>query len=251
MKKYLLIGITSFLALCLIFTGYYFLNTLAVLPEEANNFPKYTYTEQSEYYHFPSKNPESKIGVIIYQGAKVEPMNYAAIAHQLQVKNYNVFVSKMPFSFAFFNSKLAGKIMEEYSAIDSWFLGGHSLGGTVVSQYAHENMDNKIKGLFFLASYPTKDFQEMQIPMFYLFAEQDGLIDQEDRTKGYALASKSPLTKQQTIPGANHAQFGNYGPQSGDNAATITALQQQQLIVQQLDNWFKVVVNPPTVPVTG
>jgi hypothetical protein len=34
------------------------------------------------------------------------------------------------------------------------------------------------------------------------------------------------------IPGGDHAQFGDYGPQPGDNPATVTPLEQQMAAVQ-------------------
>jgi hypothetical protein len=40
-----------------------------------------------------------------------------------------------------------------------------------------------------------------------------------------------PDTVWVVIEGGNHAQFGNYGFQPGDNVATISAVNQQEIIV--------------------
>ena len=41
-----------------------------------------------------------------------------------------------------------------------------------------------------------------------------------------------PTTEWVAIAGGNHAQFGWYGPQSGDNPATISREEQQRQIVE-------------------
>jgi len=41
------------------------------------------------------------------------------------------------------------------------------------------------------------------------------------------------------IQGANHAGFGSYGAQKGDNPATISNQSQQRQIAQQLIQWLQ------------
>lgn len=106
------------------------------------------------------------------------------------------------------------------SEIDQWYIGGHSLGGVSAATYAEQH-EETIAGLFFFASYPTSgtDFSATELPMLSIYAENDGLstLDKIDESK--SLFSDQATFHQ--IDGGNHAQFGIYGSQKGDNEATI------------------------------
>ena len=39
------------------------------------------------------------------------------------------------------------------------------------------------------------------------------------------------------IPGGNHAQFGNYGPQKGDGEASVSAAEQQRIAADKILLW--------------
>ena len=68
-----------------------------------------------------------------------------------------------------------------------------------------------------------------------IFGSQDGVADPQD-----ILANKSLLPKNTMfveIEGANHAQFGYYGSQLGDNEAQISREKQQKIVLQNI-LWF-------------
>ena len=58
----------------------------------------------------------------------------------------------MNFNLAILSPNRADSIINNYKDIDTWVIGGHSLGGVMASNYALKN--DKIKGLVLLASYP-------------------------------------------------------------------------------------------------
>ncbi|MDG8483843.1 alpha/beta hydrolase, partial [Streptococcus pneumoniae] len=91
--------------------------------------------------------------IILYPGAKVEPIAYTYIGNELMKKGYSVFIPDMPFSFAIFNTNKAHDIMKVHQTIKHWYIGGHSLGGTAAAMFAEKNQ-RKLDGLFFFASYP-------------------------------------------------------------------------------------------------
>ncbi|PAM94491.1 alpha/beta hydrolase, partial [Flavobacterium sp. IR1] len=47
------------------------------------------------------------------------------------------------------------------------------------------------------------------------------------------------------IPGGNHAYFGVYGSQSGDNEAKITVSEQQEIIIKTIVSWLDTVHSTP------
>lgn len=55
---------------------------------------------------------KSDTGIILYPGAKVEPLAYAYLGNALMKKGYSVFIPDMPFSFAIFNTKKAEDILK-------------------------------------------------------------------------------------------------------------------------------------------
>lgn len=175
-------------------------------------------------------------GIILYPGAKVEPEAYSYLALKLSDQGYLVVIPEVRLNFAILDINKANEIIEEYPAIENWYLGGHSLGGVAAASYTFEHL-NQIAGLFFLASYPTNDFSALDLPMLSIYAELDGLSTPEKVLEREALLSEQAQFNQ--ISGGNHAQFGLYGPQKGDNDATITAQEQQDQIIDQLLSWFK------------
>lgn len=61
----------------------------------------------------------------------------------------------MTLDLAILSPNKAADIIKDYSNIESWAIGGHSLGGVMAANYALK--DNNIDGLVFYASYPQGD----------------------------------------------------------------------------------------------
>ncbi|PYZ93878.1 alpha/beta hydrolase [Salipaludibacillus keqinensis] len=174
-------------------------------------------------------------GIIIYPGAKVEPEAYSYIGVSLADKGYTVLVPEVRFNLAFFEISKAESIIEEFEAIDTWVIGGHSLGGVAAATYAY---DSDVDGVFFFASYPQgrNDFSGRSLPMLSIYADRDGLTTLEDIDDTSTLLSDEATFYK--IEGGNHAQFGVYGEQQGDMDATISILEQQNEIVNTMLNWL-------------
>jgi len=163
----------------------------------------------------------SELGLIFYPGGKVEYTAYAPLLHNLAEKGVTCVAVRMPLQLAFFDTNAADCIMAEYPEISHWYLSGHSLGGVAASVYARKNPE-KIEGLILLASYSTKPLSGFDVLSIY--GSMDDVLNHDAYEK-----NRDNLPEGATefeIPGANHAQFGSYGLQDGDNTATISPVTQ-------------------------
>jgi dienelactone hydrolase len=88
----------------------------------------------------------------------------------------------------------------------------------VASNFANSNPS--VKALVMWAAYPQNDLSSKSLPTLALFGEKDGIIQQEQLAASQGKFPKN--TQKQIIPGLNHAGFGSYGAQRGDNPATLS-----------------------------
>ncbi len=157
-----------------------------------------------------------KGGLAFYPGGLVEPQAYAPVMRRIAQGGYRVALLQVRFNLAVTEQGKARQAIAEAPDLP-WAVGGHSLGGVVASNFADSNPS--VKALVMWAAYPQNDLSSKTLPTLALFGEKDGVIRQEQLS---ASQSKFPQgTQQQTIPGLNHAGFGGYGPQRGDNPAAI------------------------------
>lgn len=169
------------------------------------------------------------VGFVIYPGGRVDFRSYAPMAHRIATEGYLVVIVRMPLNLAVFGVNIASDVIKSYSQISSWVVGGHSLGGTMAAQFAHEN-PSKVKGLVLWAAYPASgtDLSKDNLLVTTIHGTNDGLVSSsqiEDSLKQLPVS-----TSRIEIAGGNHAQFGWYGDQGGDNVATITREEQQSQI---------------------
>ena len=174
-------------------------------------------------------NPQ--IGVIFYPGGRVDYRAYAPFTQSLSKEGFLVIIPRMPFNLAVFGFNSARSIIQEYPEIKQWVIGGHSLGGSMAAHYLFENQQ-EIDGLLLVASYPAAgdDLTNYSGSVTSVSASLDGLATADDIT-----ASKLQLPSSTSfvlIKGGNHAQFGWYGDQVGDNSAIISREEQQAQLRQ-------------------
>jgi hypothetical protein len=170
-------------------------------------------------------------GLIFYPGGHVDPRAYAPTAYEIAENGYLVVIVPMPFNLAVFGVGKAKEVMSAFPGIQKWVIAGHSLGGSMAASFADSHPDN-LKGILLLASYPAKsdDLSNVDIESKSIYGTLDGLSTLAKIQASEALLPRD--TRWEAIQGGNHAQFGWYGPQSGDNQATISRQEQQAQIVQ-------------------
>lgn len=176
----------------------------------------------------PDAQPTS--GLIYYPGGLVDPEAYANTAQGLADAGYLVIVPKMPLNLAVTGINRAEQIMASFPEVESWVIGGHSLGGAMAAEYAKGNPE-QVNGLIFFASRPgtPQAFINTPFPILIMYGTQESGAP---RTQAFyeVVADSAELY---IIQGGNHAQFGDYGLQDGDGTATITVDDQQQQIIEQ------------------
>jgi pimeloyl-ACP methyl ester carboxylesterase len=132
----------------------------------------------------------------------------------------------MPFNMAIFDSNAADEIMSNFPEVESWYIGGHSMGGAMASNFASKNKE-RIKGLILMGAYVYGDYPPKDALTIYgKFNTSVG--EKIDYTENIII-----------IEGGNHAQFGNYGKQKGDPDATISTEEQQDITVETVDKFIK------------
>jgi len=180
---------------------------------------------------FSPVSSSASTGFIIYSGGRVDFRSYAPLAHAVAAEGYLVVIPKMPLNLAVFGADTANDIIKSYPQVSSWAIGGHSLGGTMAAQFAYEN-PTKIKGLVLWTAYPASgiDLSKSNLLVTTIHGSNDGLVSTSQIESSLKLLPPSTLRVE--IAGGNHAQFGWYGDQAGDNAATITRETQQNLTVK-------------------
>ena len=171
--------------------------------------------------------PTEDAALIFYPGARVEAEAYAPLLHRLAAEGMDVYLVAMPFHLAVFGQNEASAIIQNNS-YPTWFIGGHSLGGAVAANYAAAHGE-ELSGLVLCAAYPTKELPDGLIEIS-IYGSEDRVLDPDRLKEGRTFAPERAVEDE--IEGGNHAQFGNYGPQTGDGEARISAEEQQLKTVQ-------------------
>lgn len=176
--------------------------------------------DTKDYIFFDS--PSTTKAIIMYGGANVEEKAYSPICRSLADSNYDVFLLKTFEEFALLDINKADVVLEHFN-YENVSLMGHSLGGVVATHYLVQT-SYKIDNLIYLASFSDKDIKDKDINVISIQGTLDNVTsaDSLEKSKQYMPSSFNELW----IEGGNHAQFGSYGKQKGDNDATITLEEQ-------------------------
>jgi len=205
------------------------------------------WSDPNYYYEFKPASGSPTEALIIYPGACLDARAYAVVAHEIAAAGYLVAIVPMPGYVVIGNVKRADAVINNYPGVTIWSIGGHSFGGVGACWYITNSTAinaNKIKGVVLWASYPdsAQPINTKPVKVISIWGTNDAYT-----TSAKIDASKPNLpadTRYVAIQGANHSQFGAYGfsatdytfvqpaPDPGDNPATITRQQQQDLIVK-------------------
>ncbi len=170
------------------------------------------------------------VGLILYPGGRVDFRAYAPTAQAIADQGYFVALVRMPLSLAVFDPDAAAEVIAAHPEIERWAVGGHSLGGAMAANFAAAH-PGSVQGLVLWAAYPASsdDLSQSGLRVVSISASLDGLATPEK------IAASRPLLPPDTvwvvIEGGNHAQFGWYGDQNGDNPAAISREEQQARII--------------------
>lgn len=195
---------------------------------------------EGDITEFIPKDVVSNTGVIIYPGARIDVKAYAPLANRLAQNGYKVFAVDMPFNMAIFSSHKADKAIEENKDIENWVIVGHSLGGAMATNAISTN--NKIKGIVYLASYPSGDkIKDSGAKVLSIWGSKDGVINFDNMIKAKEDLPKD--TQYVEIEGGNHSAFGDYGLQKGDTKSIIPENKQLDITVESICNFISNKIN--------
>lgn len=167
-------------------------------------------------------------GFILYPGGKVDERAYAPLAEKLHALGDTVVIAKMPGRLAILSSGKAMDIVASHPQVSSWYLVGHSLGGTAASMVLADHPD-QFEGIVFLGSYAYKDLTAYDGMVLLIQGTEDRVMDAQKAQEADGLLPVQAVHV--SLEGGNHAGYGTYGPQKGDGTATISAAEQQDRTV--------------------
>lgn len=176
--------------------------------------------------------PDNPIaGFIFYPGGKVEYIAYEPLMASCAEKGILCVLVEMPFNLAVFDVKAADGIQEKYPEIENWYIGGHSLGGSMAAAYLGENADD-FEGLVLLGSYSTEDLSDTGLKVLSVYGSEDKVLNREkyDENKANLPDDFTEIV----IEGGCHSYFGMYGNQEGDGTPTITQREQIEITAEKI-----------------
>lgn len=158
--------------------------------------------------------------LVFYPGARVDPYSYLPpLAHTAHATGLRVVIPHVALNLAVTDTRDIGELALLAGDYRSIATGGHSLGGVRgCAQATNPQVDH----LVLFASYCANDLTARNdLRVITVLGSLDGLTDVDQVTQAASLLPGTPRTI--TIPGANHASFGAYGPQSGDGPPGISS----------------------------
>lgn len=200
-----------------------------------------TVSETSENISLIPVKDKRETGFVFYPGAMIDPKSYVPMAHGLAKNGYSVYIVKLPFRSALLSvqeekvMEYTRQIFDTDQSVQRWVVAGHSRGGAIASRFAYNNID-RLSGLILIGtSHPKDDKFDLStsgLMVMKIYAAQDGLASVSEIMETSVFLPEDTIWIE--IEGGNHAQFGYYGAQLGDNQADISREEQQKITVSAI-----------------
>ncbi len=182
--------------------------------------------DRGDYIVFTPTAPAATTAFLFYPGGRVDFRAYSPILHRIAERSYIVVLVRVKLNLAFFDIEVGAPVLKDFPQIIRWVTGGHSLGGVAAASFAYNHPE--VKGLVFWAAYPANDqLKNSGLKVLSIYGTEDGGLDNGTKIEQYKSFEPADTTFV-VIQGGNHGQFGDYGPQPGDNPATISPESQWQ-----------------------
>ena len=233
-KKGLLIFLAVVLAVSMafgVYAGQYYHADLEAIQDQSLQveYERMERLEDGSLVFYPAQYQSA---VIFYPGGRVEALAYIPLMEHLAQEGVLAVLMPMPFNLAVLAKDAAAGIPEQFPEVESWYMAGHSLGGSMAASFAGENTA-WVDGLILLAAYST---DPVDVPVLSICGSEDGVLNMDKYDK--YRSNLAELTEV-VLEGGNHAGFGFYGPQEGDGAASITNLEQISRTAVQIAEFVK------------
>lgn len=231
--KWVSISIVSLILILLIALTIYSSNPYTALPEMNEAIAliddsTVTYYEDNEEIRYTVANPLKHI--IFIPGGLVTPDSYKYLALNIALQGYDVVIVKAVFNLPILNPGIGKKFLSD--SLENVII-GHSLGGITASKVFGGN--DLVDSIIFLGSYPIQDVSDQQT--LFITADFDLGMDPVALSDSLKYVNEDNIMI--NITGGNHAQFGWYGLQKDDGEATISTMDQQNIVVQTIVDFIK------------
>jgi len=174
---------------------------------------------------------DAETGFIFYPGGKVEYTAYAPLMNACAERGILCVLVKMPFNLAVLDVNAADGLTEQFPDVESWYIGGHSLGGSMAAGFLAENL-TEFEGLILLGSYSTYDLSGEGVSVLSVYGSEDTVLNREKYDE-YRPNLPADFTEV-VISGGCHAYFGVYGMQDGDGTPAISNEEQISLTAEAI-----------------
>lgn len=177
----------------------------------------------------PTQDPDS-VGMLYFPGARVDPYSYLYPLVDIAAEGTTVVIVDPLFNMALVDTRGVAELTGDLPEVAEWVLAGHSLGGV---KACLEASHPSVTHLVLFASYCATDISSLDIDVLQVVGSQDGLLDDDLRVEALRLLPTGEETIL-VIPGANHADFGTYGPQPGDGPSSYSDEEMRAIITEAL-----------------
>lgn len=190
--------------------------------------------DATTFLNFQPVTQTNRTALIFICGSGVAAPAYAPLLHPIAEAGHPVFIIKLPYRFAPFESHKQDVLVRVRSVITAhpemshWAISGHSLGGALACRVVQD--DSQLFSALVLVgtTHPKKDdLSLLPISVTKVYGSADGVAPPERVLGNKALLPKD--TRWVEIRGGNHSQFGHYGRQLLDGKPTISREAQQAL----------------------
>ncbi|EAR25310.1 hypothetical protein A20C1_01941 [marine actinobacterium PHSC20C1] len=197
--------------------------------------PAVSVSENDDSFVLSPTSAPSGEGLVFIPGAKVSADSYLyKLSGAVAESGLTVVVTKPILNLAFFDQRRLSTFTNDAPAVDTWYVGGHSLGGVRACQYAAQP---EVSGLILFGSYCANDLADVDTRVLSLSGSNDLLSTPEKIMDAAHLLP--PSTTFFPIDGANHARFGDYGDQAGDGTATLSSSLVRDVITAEITSFIR------------
>ena len=209
-------------AVCVVYVSDYYHADLAAI-ESFNAALVEEYEADGDLVFLPQ---DATTGLIFYPGGKVEHTAYIPLMRAFASQGIACVLVKMPLRLAVLDMDAAKDIPAQFPQIEHWYLGGHSLGGSMAASCLSKH-PQPFEGLILLGSYSTADLSSYDGAVLSIYGSEDRVLNQTAYEENQCNLPDG--FTETVIPGGCHAYFGMYGKQEGDGTPTIT--NQEQILL--------------------
>jgi len=172
----------------------------------------------------------SGTGLVYIPGAKFDPYAYLyKLSGIVERTGATIVITKPTLNLAFFDQRDLTTFTSDVPGVDRWYVGGHSLGGVRACMLA-EGPD--VAGLVLFGSYCANDLSGSGLDVLSIGGSLDGLSTPQKIADARGMLPDDARLVE--IDGLDHAGFGDYGSQPGDNPAGLTGRREREEITDAL-----------------